>query len=212
MNVCYWGSNSCRAGWAASSAADLPPAAQDYVAEFAGVYFEAMSEWFARLKIGETGDGLNEVIRTRLAFDKFGIFLNPGHLIHLDEWLSSPIFPGSQIQMHSGMVMQVDVIPSSSTYFSTRMEDGIVIANRDLQEKLQALYPDCFARCFRRREFMRNTLGIDVTDDVLPLSNMPGIVPPYFFSPSQILFEPDCNPYLVEEEKCTNAKTCDQGR
>jgi hypothetical protein len=187
MNVCYWGSNSCRAGWAASSAADLPPAAQDYVAEFAGVYFEAISEWFARLKIGETGDGLNEVIRTRLAFDKFGIFLNPGHLIHLDEWLSSPIFPGSQIQMHSGMAMQVDVIPSSSTYFSTRMEDGIVIANRDLQEKLQALYPDCFARCLQRREFMRNTLRIDVTDDVLPLSNMPGIVPPYFFSPNQIL-------------------------
>jgi hypothetical protein len=187
MNVCYWGSNSCRAGWAASSAADLPLAAQDYVAEFAGVYFEAMSEWFARLKIGETGDGLNEVIRTRLAFDKFGIFLNPGHLIHLDEWLSSPIFPGSQIQMHSGMAMQVDVIPSSSTYFSTRMEDGIVIANRDLQEKLQALYPDCFARCHQRREFMRNILGIDVTDDVLPLSNTPGIVPPYFFSPSQIL-------------------------
>ena len=34
---------------------------------------------------------------------------------------------------------------------------------------------------------MRNTLGIEVNDDVLPLSNMPAIVPPYFFSPSQIL-------------------------
>ena len=111
-------------------AADLPPVAQDYVAEFAGVYFEAMSEWFALLRIGETGDNLNEIIRTRLPFEKFGIFLNPGHLIHLDEWLSSPIFPGSQIRMHSGMAMQVDVIPSSSTYFSTRMEDGIVIADR----------------------------------------------------------------------------------
>ncbi len=89
--------------------------------------------------------------------------------------------------MHSGMAMQVDVIPSSSTYFSTRMEDGIVIADRDLQGKLRALYPDCFARCVQRREFMRNTLGIEVTDDVLPLSNIPAIVPPYFFSPNQIL-------------------------
>jgi len=34
---------------------------------------------------------------------------------------------------------------------------------------------------------MRNTLGIEVTDEVLPLSNMPAIVPPYFFSPNQIL-------------------------
>jgi len=47
----------------------------------------------------------------------------------------SPVFPGSAIAIHSGMAMQVDVIPSSDTYFSTRMEDGFVIADRDLQEK-----------------------------------------------------------------------------
>jgi len=187
MNVAYWGANSCRTAWAASSAADLPRGAQDYVTEFAGVYFEALSEWFALLRIGEAGDNLNEVIRTRLPFEKFGIFLNPGHLIHLDEWLSSPIFPGSQIRLHSGMAMQVDVIPSSSTYFSTRMEDGIVLADEDLQGKLRAQYPDCFSRCLERRWFMRNTLGIEVDDDVLPLSNMPAIVPPYFFRPNQIL-------------------------
>jgi len=187
MNVCYWGANSCRAAWAASSAADIPREAQAYVTEFAGVYFEAISEWFALLRIGETGDSLNELIRTRLPFERFGIFLNPGHLIHLDEWLSSPIFPGSQIRIHSGMVMQVDVIPSSSTYFSTRVEDGIVIADEDLQARLRTQYPDCFSRCLQRRNFMQNTLGIAVNDDVLPLSNIPAIVPPYLFRPNQIL-------------------------
>jgi hypothetical protein len=187
MNVAYWGANSCRAGWAASSTADLPQVAQDYVTEFAGVYFEAMSQWFALLRIGETGDRLNEVIRTMLPFEKFGVFLNPGHLIHLDEWLSSPIFPGSQIRIHSGMVMQVDVIPCCSTYFSTRMEDGIVIADEDLQHKLRTKYPGCFSRCIARRKFMENTLGIELTGAVLPLSNMPAIVPPYFFKATQIL-------------------------
>ena len=186
LNVSYWGSNSCRAGWAASSAADLPPAAQDYVQEFAGIYFEAMNEWFALLRVGQTGDALHEVIRTRLPFEKFGIYLNPGHLIHLDEWVSSPIFAGSKIPIHSGMVIQADVIPSSATYFSTRMEDGIVIADADLQKKLRAQYPDCFLRCVKRREFMRNTLGMDVTDEVLPLSNMPAIVPPYFLDSNRI--------------------------
>ena len=82
--------------------------------------------------------------------------------------------------------MQVDVIPCSSTYFSTRMEDGIVIADEDLQGKLRTQYPDCFSRCLRRRTFMQNTLGIEVNEDVLPLSNMPAIVPPYFFKPNQI--------------------------
>jgi Xaa-Pro aminopeptidase len=187
VNVCYWGSNSCRAGWTASSADDLPAAARDYIGAFAGVYFEAMSEWFDRLQVGQTGDALDAAIRSRLAFEKFGIFLNCGHLIHLDEWVSSPVYRGSQIRIHSGMVLQTDVIPSSATYFSTRMEDGIVIADADLQARLRTQYPDCFERCCRRREFMRNTLGIDVDDDVLPLSNIPGIVPPYFFAPNQIL-------------------------
>jgi hypothetical protein len=34
---------------------------------------------------------------------------------------------------------------------------------------------------------MRNTLGIEVAGEVLPLSNIPAIVPPYFFDPNQIL-------------------------
>ena len=52
MNLSYWGSNSCRSGWVASSSNDLPHAAADYVQKFAGVYFEAMNEWFALLKPG----------------------------------------------------------------------------------------------------------------------------------------------------------------
>jgi len=171
----------------APTADDLPPPAQDYVKEFAGIYFEAMNQWFALLRIGQTGDVLSRVIQTKLPFGKFGIYLNAGHLIHLDEWVSSPIFPGSMVPIHSGMAMQVDVIPSSATYCSTRMEDGVVIAGRDLQEKLRLHYPACFSRCLGRREFMRNTLGIEVNDDVLPLSNMPAIVPPYFLGPNRIL-------------------------
>ncbi len=187
MNVAYWGSNSCRVGWTASSAADLPQTAADYVTAFAGVYFEALNEWFARMRIGATGDSLNEVIRKRLPFEKFGVFLNAGHLIHLDEWLSSPMLTSYTISIHTGMAMQDDDIPSSPTYFSTRMEDGIAIAAQDLQNKLRTQYPGCFARCLQRRDFMRDTLGIEVTDDVLPLSNIPGIVPTYFFKPNQIL-------------------------
>src|ERR1700733_12200965 len=57
---------------------------------------------------------------------------------------------------------------------------------RGVAGKLRTQYPDCFSRCLRRRTFMQNTLGIEVNEDVLPLSNMPAIVPPYFFKPNQI--------------------------
>jgi Xaa-Pro aminopeptidase len=186
-NICYWGSNSCRAGWVASSARDLPHTAQDYVAQFAGIYFEAMSEWLQLLSVGRLGGELDDLIRKRLPFEKFGIFLNPGHLIHLDEWVSSPIYPGSQVPIHSGMVFQVDVIPASATYFSTRMEDGIVIADQDLRHQLQHEFPECFSRCQRRREFMRDVLGIELAEEALPLSNIAALVPPLFLAPHQIL-------------------------
>ncbi|HMK87527.1 MAG TPA: hypothetical protein VK437_16305, partial [Steroidobacteraceae bacterium] len=185
-NIAYWGSNVCRAGWVAKSAKDLVPAAHDYVDAFAGPYFAVMAEWFALLKIGTPGGRLKALISEKLPFERFRIFLNPGHLIHLDEWLSSPIYTGSDVPLSSGMAIQVDVIPSSPVYFSTRMEDGVVLADAELRRSLETRYPACFARCLKRREFMTEVLGIELADEVLPLSNMPTIVPPFFLEPNQI--------------------------
>jgi len=186
-NICYWGSNICRSGWIASSARDLPSGARDYVESFAGPYFEAMSEWFDLLRIGTPGGKLARLIAEKLPFEKFGIFLNPGHLIHLDEWLSSPIYADSEIPLHSGMAMQVDVIPSSPIYASTRMEDGVVIADEALRRQIREQFPDCFARCQKRRDFMANVLGIPLPQEILPLSNIPAIVPPFFLDSNTVL-------------------------
>ena len=186
-NISYFGSNICRAAWIAESASELPEAAQDYVARFAGIYLEAMQEWFALMKPGIVGDEIWQMIHRRLPFDIFGIFLNPGHLIHLDEWVSSPIYRNSDIALHSGMTMQVDVIPSSSTYFSTRMEDGIVIADAAFRKQLQQEWPECYGRCQDRRAFMNDVLGIELPDEVLPLSNMPAIISPFLLQPNMVL-------------------------
>ena len=186
-NISYWGSNICRAGWVAASALDLPAPARDYVAAFAGPYFEVMAEWFGLLRLGTPGCELAALVAEKLPFDRFGIFLNAGHLIHLEEWLSSPIYPGSEVRLHSGMAMQVDVIPSSPTYFSTRMEDGVVLADADLRGRLRDLYPGCYARCQKRRAFMTDVLGFELPEEVLPLSNTPAIVPPFFLSPNTLL-------------------------
>lgn len=185
-NLSYWGSNSCRAGWIAASAQDLPTAAQDYVDNFAGPYFAVMAEWFALMRIGVSGAQVAQLIADRLPYEKFGIFLNPGHLIHLDEWVSSPIYAHSDIPLQSGMVMQADVIPSSPVYSSTRVEDGLVLADSTLRQQIASAYPDCYARCQQRRQFMTEVLGIELAAEVLPLSNIPGIVPPFFLAPQTI--------------------------
>ncbi len=187
FNICYWGSNICRAGWVVENEKELPADANDYIGAYAGPYFEAMAKWFEKLTVGTQGRELHDCIHERLSFEKFGIFLNAGHLIHLDEWVSSPIFEGSALPIRSGMMMQVDVIPSSPTYGSTRMEDGVVIADADLHAKLSEKHPECYARCQQRRKFMIDVLGINVPEDVLPLSNIPAIVPPWFLNPKMVI-------------------------
>jgi len=186
-NLGYWGSNTCRAGWLAGEEKDLPADARDYVPAFAGPYFEAMGEWFRLLRIGTTGDALYHAVQDRLPFDKFGIFLNPGHLIHWDEWLSAPVYAGSTIRLKSGMAIQSDVIPSSKTYFSTRLEDGFALADVSLRGELERRYPACMNRCRARRRFMIDTLGFELSEEVLPLSNMCGIVTPFHLRPERIL-------------------------
>ncbi len=186
FNICYWGSNICRAGWIAENENDLPTEAQDYIGEFAAPYFLAMEDWFSKLKIGTKGAVLHKAIYDKLPYEKFGIFLNAGHLIHLDEWVSSPIYEGSDIPIRSGMMFQVDVIPSSKTYGSTRMEDGIVVADEALRAALKEKHPNCYNRCQKRRAFMIDVLGFDLPQEILPLSNIPAIVPPWFLKPKQV--------------------------
>ena len=186
-NISYWGSNICRAGWVAAGPEDLPERARDYVEAFSGRYFEVMAEWFGLLRLGTPGGKLAALVAENLPFEHFGIYLNAGHLIHLEEWVSSPVYPGSEVVLHSGMAIQVDVIPSSPVYFSTRMEDGVVLADAALRQRLRDLYPECYARCQKRRAFMMDVLGIELGDDVLPLSNTPAMVPPFFLRPNTLL-------------------------
>ena len=67
------------------------------------------------------------------------------------------------------------------------MEDGVVLADADLRRQVRDLYPGCYERCQKRRAFMTDVLGIDLPEEVLPLSNTPAVVPPFFLSPHALL-------------------------
>jgi len=183
-----WGALNCRAGFLVEDAAGLPPTIADYVDRLVAPYFAAIAEWYEALHVGQTGGVLHEIVANRLGDPFFGIFLNPGHQIHLDEWVNSPVAPGSSIPLRSGMALQVDVIPATGTeYFTTNIEDGVAIADAALRSQLAALYPDAWDRIEARRRFMRESLGIAVGDDVLPLSNLPAFLPPFLLRPDRAM-------------------------
>lgn len=187
FNVCHWGSNICRAGWVASGLDDLPVAAQGHVAEFAAPYVAAMSLWCSLMRPGVSGGEVWEQIMAALPFDMFGVTLNPGHLIGMDEWISSPVSEESAVPLRSGMAMQMDVIPGHKDFASTRMEDGYVIADDALRAALAAEFPAVAARCAARATFMRDVIGMDVPDTLLPLADTCGIVAPYLLDPGQVI-------------------------
>jgi pimeloyl-ACP methyl ester carboxylesterase len=187
FNICHWGANICRAGWLASGPDDLPEAARGYLDAFAGPYLEGLSDWFGLMRPGVSGGAVWQRVTACLPRDTFGIELNPGHLIGLDEWISSPIFDGSDLPLRSGMAMQCDVIPSHAVFGSTRMEDGYVIADAALQADLAARFPDVAARCAVRARFMRDVIGLDVPETLLPLADTCGVIAPYLFDPGLVM-------------------------
>jgi hypothetical protein len=183
-----WGSLTCRAGFVVEDARDLPAGIPDYVERLVGPYFAAIAEWYGALRIGQTGGTLQAIVDRHLGDPFFGIFLNPGHQISLDEWVSSPVWPGSEVELRSGMSLQVDVIPATGTdYFTTNIEDTIALADEALRADFATRYPAAWARIGARRAFMRDALGIDLHPDVLPFSNIPAYLPPFLLRPDRVM-------------------------
>jgi hypothetical protein len=183
-----WGALTCRAGFVVEDADELPDAIRDYVERLVGPYFAAIGAWYAALRIGQTGGALQTIIDKHLGDPFFGIFINPGHQIHLDEWVSTPIYRGSTVELRSGMALQVDVIPATGTeYFTTNIEDGVVLADVGLRDELARRFPDLWSRVERRRTFMSAALGIDLHPDVLPLSNVPAVLAPFLLRPNRAM-------------------------
>jgi len=180
----YWGSNIARGGFLAAAAADLPAGAGDYVDRLVAPYFACACAWYETVGIGVTGGELFDLVHRRLGDPFFGVQLNPGHFIGLDEWPSSPVFPGSGVVLRSGMTLQLDIIPATGTaYHTTNIEDGVALADEQARADLAARYPDAWDRIGRRREFMAGALGIQLRPEVLPLSNLAGYLPPYWLAP-----------------------------
>ena len=179
-----WGALNCRAGFLVEDPSELPEGARDYVDRLVVPYFAAVADWYESLHVGQVGGELQAIVDRHLGDAFFGISLNPGHQLHLDEWVNSPVFPGSKIELRSGMALQCDIIPATGTpYFTTNIEDGVALADESLRAEFSQAFPDAWTRIKSRRRFMTETLGIDLHPDVLPFSNLAAHLRPFLLSP-----------------------------
>jgi hypothetical protein len=177
----FWGGLCCRAGLVADSN-------DDYLARLAIPYWRAIATWYETVELGVAGGVIDETIRDTLAGTGFGPALNPGHLTHLDEWVHSPVRPGSTEPVVSGMVFQCDIIPDSWTAgWVANCEDTVAVADAALRADLAERHPAVTARIDARRRIMTDRLGLEIADELLPLSCITAYFPPFWLSPGKAL-------------------------
>ena len=183
-----WGALTSRAGFVAEGPDDLPEAIRDYVERLAGPYFACAAEWYETVGIGVTGGEIDALVKRHLGDPFFNVGLNPGHLIHLDEWMNTPIYPGSSETLRSGQAIQLDIIPATGTpWFTSNIEDGIALLDARGRAEFAERFPGAWRRIEARRAFMADVLGIRLKPEVLPFSNLAGWLPPFLLAPGRVL-------------------------
>lgn len=176
------GGLTSRAAYAARSEEDLPEEIRDYVEKAAVPYYRAAVKWYEMAGIGISGAEIYETMERLLPKETYHWTLNPGHSTGADEWVASPVYPGSEVRLSSGMMLQMDIIPSVPGYGGANAEDGIAIADEGLRKELENSYPDAWKRIQTRRRFMKEELGIRLKEEVLPLSDMCGYMRPFILN------------------------------
>lgn len=176
----FWGALSARGG--------LFDHGNDAFLAVASAYLEALIAWYETADIDVQGGDLHDAVTERLARAGLRSALNPGHLTGHEEWMHSPVRPGSRERLRSGMPFQVDVIPTPlPAGWTLNCEDSVTLADADLRAELRQKHPKCFARIEARRAFIRDQIGVDLNAAILPLSSTPLYLAPFWLKPDQML-------------------------
>lgn len=183
----FKGGLQSRAGYAVECAEQLPEKEQDYLKAVAIPYFQAVKTWLETIKIGINGNDLYEAVEAVLPKEDYGWTLNPGHLCADEEWMSSPIYPQSEETLQSGMLFQIDIIPSVNGYGGVSCESGILLADEQLRKAIAKEYPAVWERIVKRRAYMQEVLGIRIQEDVLPTSMATAYLRPYLLKKEMAL-------------------------
>ena len=183
-----WGGNCARGGLVAASPGDLTAASDDYLEQLAVPYWRAIATWYETLAVGIAGGEVFATITELLAGETFASALNPGHLIHYEEWMDSPIRAGSDDPIASGMVLQSDIIPTGiRPGWTVNCEDTVAIADERLRDELGRRHPELWARIRARQDYLRDRLGVQIREEVLPLSCTAAYFRPFWLAGASAL-------------------------
>ncbi|OHB61495.1 MAG: hypothetical protein A2Y12_06895 [Planctomycetes bacterium GWF2_42_9] len=176
------GSNTCRAGFLVHDASELPENIRDYASKVVIPYFKAIRSWYQKLSIGTNVSELHRLVHSELKKPLFNIGLNIGHQIDYEEWMNSPVTENSTVELKSGNYYQCDFFPAvEGDYFGTFAEDGVALLNSSERREFEVKYPQAYKRIRYRRNIMKNILGIELSEDAMPFSNICGFIFPYLY-------------------------------
>jgi hypothetical protein len=154
----------------------------------ASTYFEGLAAWYDAADIGRPGGKIFAAVTETLARGGLRSALNPGHLTGYDEWVHSPIQPGYEGKIASGMPFQVDIIPvPMRAGHALNCEDPVVFADEGLRAEIASRHPAVARRIADRRSFISAAIGIDLKDAILPLSSTPLCLAPFWLKPDLVL-------------------------
>lgn len=187
LTVGYRGGLSSRAAYAVHDESELPSGVQDYLEKIAAPYFNAYAQWLSAIHVGMMGGELYALMEKVLPREKFHWGLCPGHLTAEEEWLCSPIYKDSKEELKSGMMLQIDIIPSVSGYSGVSAESTVALADAGLRHQIREKYPQMWERMRTRRAYIEQVLGIPLTEDLLPMCSTVAYMRPYMFAKEKAL-------------------------
>ncbi len=193
--VCYGvrGSLTARVGVAADSVETMREDLQPSLYPFYGMFFKAVCAWYGKLRVGVTGNELHHAVHDIIGGPEYNVTLNCGHYTGMDEWTNALAYDGSMHVVPDGAYMQADIIASNDNPVRTAIcEDPVLVAGAELRAQLAEEYPEVMARIQERRQVMQSVLGMELNEDVLPLSNLNAAMFPFMLNLNEV--------FALEEE------------
>lgn len=171
LTVSYRGGLSSRSGYAVTDLIQIEQIDSGYYEEVMLPYFSAYVYWLEHIKIGMTGGAFFKAFHDIYPQSTYGWELNPGHLVANEEWMCSPLYEESDALIQSGMIFQVDFIPIQAGHNGVSAESTVALADKELREDIQKKYPEMWNRIVQRKSYMKDVLGIQLSDELLPLTS-----------------------------------------